>query len=96
MIDIALFQGIPIWVLGTIFSLFAGLATGIGALVMFFIKSDRLKHQDALLAFAAGAMLFVIAGEIIPESHKAEDTRLVTLSVLIGFCVMLFLDIALG
>ena len=48
------------------------------------------------LAFAAGAMLFVIAGEIIPESHKAEDTRMVTLSVLIGFCVMLALDILLG
>jgi len=48
------------------------------------------------LAFAAGAMLFVIAGEIIPESHRAENTRIVTLSVLIGFCIMLMLDVLLG
>lgn len=48
------------------------------------------------LAFAAGAMLFVIIGDIIPESHKKSETRLVTMSVLIGFIVMLFLDVVLG
>ena len=48
------------------------------------------------LAFAAGAMLFVIAGEIIPESHKVEKTRMITFSVLLGFVLMLFLDVTLG
>lgn len=48
------------------------------------------------LAFAAGAMLFVIAGEIIPETHKAEKVQHVTFSVLVGFCLMLFLDVVLS
>ena len=47
------------------------------------------------LAFAAGAMLFVIVGEIIPESHKAKNARLVTFCVLLGFLIMFLLDVVL-
>ncbi len=48
------------------------------------------------LAFAAGAMLFIISDEIIPETHRRgfEDTA--TFSLMIGFAVMMFLDITLG
>ncbi|MCF7805749.1 MAG: ZIP family metal transporter [Candidatus Marinimicrobia bacterium] len=48
------------------------------------------------LAFAAGAMLYVISNEIIPESHRKGYEREATFGVLIGFVVMMFLDVTLG
>lgn len=47
------------------------------------------------LAFAAGAMLFVISHEIIPESHRQGHERYATMGVLAGFTVMLTLDATL-
>ncbi len=48
------------------------------------------------LAFAAGAMIFVISDEIIPESHRSGHERLATFGVMIGFSVMMLLDVLLG
>jgi len=48
------------------------------------------------LAFAAGAMIFVVAEELIPESQRGGNADLVTLSLMIGFAVMMVLDVALG
>jgi ZIP family zinc transporter len=48
------------------------------------------------LAFAAGAMLFVISDEIIPESHRSGHERLATFGVMIGFSIMMLLDVLLG
>lgn len=48
------------------------------------------------LAFAAGAMLFVVIEELIPESQAHGNTDLATLSTLVGFLVMMSLDVALG
>ncbi len=47
------------------------------------------------LAFAAGAMIFVVAEELIPESHK-KHTHAATAGVILGFAVMMTLDVALG
>lgn len=48
------------------------------------------------LAFAAGAMLFVISDEIIPETHKGGFEREATYGVIIGFIIMMILDVTLG
>lgn len=48
------------------------------------------------LAFAAGAMIFVVVEELIPASQQAGNTDLATLSTLGGFTVMMVLDVALG
>jgi len=48
------------------------------------------------LAFAAGAMIFVVAEEVIPESQSGEHSHLATLGVMLGFAVMMLLDVALG
>ncbi|MBN2020802.1 MAG: ZIP family metal transporter [Sedimentisphaerales bacterium] len=48
------------------------------------------------LSFAAGAMIFVVAEEVIPESQHYGNTDLSTIGVLIGFVVMMILDVALG
>ena len=48
-----------------------------------------------LLAFAAGAMIAVVARELLPESIK-ENKNLATLGLIFGFIVMMILDVALG
>ncbi|MFC1475296.1 ZIP family metal transporter [Candidatus Zixiibacteriota bacterium] len=48
------------------------------------------------LAFAAGAMLFVISDEIIPETHSKGKSRLATFGVMIGFVIMMAMDNILG
>jgi ZIP family zinc transporter len=48
------------------------------------------------LAFAAGAMIFVVVKEIIPEAQTQRDTDLATIGVMLGFAVMMSLDVALG
>ena len=48
------------------------------------------------MAFAAGAMLFVISGEIIPETHRQKQGVLPTFGILIGFVLMMTLDVGLG
>ncbi len=48
------------------------------------------------LAFAAGAMIYVVVEELIPEAHLGEHSHTGTLSVMAGFLVMMILDVALG
>ncbi len=48
------------------------------------------------LAFAAGAMIFVVVEELIPESQRGGNTDLATLGTMGGFTVMMLLDVALG
>ncbi len=48
------------------------------------------------LSFAAGAMIFVVVEEVVPESQSRGNTDLATMGVLIGFTVMMILDVALG
>ena len=48
------------------------------------------------LAFAAGAMIFVVVEELIPESQSHGNTDIATLSLMLGFVVMMILDVALG
>ena len=59
-----------------------------------------MKMQNILpyaLCFAAGAMIFVVVEELIPESQKKyENIDMVTMATMVGFSVMMILDVALG
>lgn len=48
------------------------------------------------LSFAAGAMIYVVVEEIIPEAQQNQETDVATIGVMIGFAIMMFLDVALG
>ncbi|MBN2804433.1 MAG: ZIP family metal transporter [Deltaproteobacteria bacterium] len=48
------------------------------------------------LSFAAGAMIFVVVEELIPESQTGQETDLSTIGAMLGFAVMMLLDVALG
>ncbi len=49
-----------------------------------------------LLSFAAGAMMYVVVEELIPEAHLGEHSNAGTLGVMVGFLIMMILDVALG
>lgn len=49
-----------------------------------------------LLSFAAGAMIYVVVEELIPESQAGEHSNIGTIGVVIGFVLMMILDVALG
>jgi ZIP family zinc transporter len=48
------------------------------------------------LAFAAGAMIYVVVEELIPEAQRGEDTDTATIGAMLGFALMMTLDVALG
>lgn len=48
------------------------------------------------LSFAAGAMIYVVAEELIPESQLNNNTNIATIGVMVGFSIMMMLDVALG
>ena len=48
------------------------------------------------LAFAAGAMIFIVVEEVIPESHRGGNIDIATMGLIIGFIVMMSLDVSLG
>jgi ZIP family zinc transporter len=49
-----------------------------------------------MLSFAAGAMIFVVVEDVIPESHRQGNVDLATAGVMVGFAAMMVLDVALG
>lgn len=75
--------------LSGIVEIFAGL---IGAILVLKIR-NILPY---LLSFAAGAMIYVVIEELIPESQSNEKKDLMALFTLIGFSIMMILDVALG
>ena len=48
------------------------------------------------LSFAAGAMSYVVVEELIPESQQGQDTHMSTMGAMLGFAIMMILDVALG
>ncbi|MEN8154720.1 MAG: ZIP family metal transporter, partial [Acidobacteriota bacterium] len=48
------------------------------------------------LGFAAGAMIYVVVEELIPESQLAKNTHASTIGTIIGFTIMMILDVSLG
>ena len=76
--------------------LLTGLAEPIGGLFGSLAVSFAGPLMPFSLAFAAGAMLFIISDEIIPETHRREFETLATFSLLIGFVCMMYLDATLG
>lgn len=74
----------------------SGLVEPIGAVLGAAIISLSAALLPWGLAFAAGAMLFVISHEIIPESHRKGHEAFATGGLILGFVLMMLLDTALG
>lgn len=74
----------------------SGIVEPIGAALTILAASWVLPALPVLLAFAAGAMMYVVVEELIPEMSAGEHSNLGTLAFAAGFTVMMALDVALG
>lgn len=73
-------------------ALATGLVEPIGGLLGVSIVSIAAFLLPYGLAFAAGAMIFVVGDEMIPESHSIENARVATWGIMVGFVIMMALD----
>lgn len=77
-----------------------GAATGVleplGAILGFTMSSSVVLAYPLSMGLAAGAMIFVVCHEVIPETHRNNHQAAATTGLMIGFAVMMFLDTALG
>ena len=74
----------------------SGIVEPIGAIITILLTSVVTPVLPYLLSFAAGAMIYVVVEELIPESQSGEHSNIGTIGVAIGFVIMMILDVALG
>ena len=74
----------------------SGIVEPIGAIITILLTSIVVPILPYLLSFAAGAMIYVVVEELIPESQAGEHSNIGTIGVAIGFVIMMILDVALG
>jgi len=79
-----------------LFGAFSGVVEPIAAVVGLVLAASIAPLIPWFLAFAAGAMIYVVVEELIPEGHMNEYGHLATWSVMLGFIIMMILDVALG
>ena len=74
----------------------SGAVQPIGALLTILLTSLITPVLPYLLAFAAGAMIYVVVEELIPEAQAGEHSNIGTIGAALGFALMMVLDVALG
>lgn len=74
----------------------SGVVEPISALVTIAVTAIIVPVLPYILAFAAGAMIYVVVEELIPEAQLGEHSNVGTVSTAIGFVIMMVLDVALG
>ena len=79
-----------------IIAMMTGLVEVIGTLIGYFAVSVASAILPFALAFAGGTMLYVISDEMIPETHAHGSERGATYALLVGFCLMLIVDVLLA
>ena len=73
------------------------LGTALGASFVFFMKKEMPDLlQKILLGFAAGAMLYVVVEELVPEASQGAHSNVATIGFAIGFALMMVLDVVMG
>ena len=79
-----------------LYGLLSGIVEPIGGAVMLLLSGFLGPALPYLLAFAAGAMIYVVVEELIPESAQGEHSNIGTIGFAVGFVCMMILDVALG
>ena len=79
-----------------LFGVASGIVEPIAAVVGYFLATGVSALQPWMLAFAAGAMIFVVIEDLVPDAHFGEHPHLATWGTLAGFVIMMTLDVALG
>ncbi len=79
-----------------IYGTLSGAVEPVGALLTIWLSAYLVGIMPYLLAFAAGAMIYVVVEELIPESAEGEHSNIGTIGFAFGFVLMMILDVALG
>lgn len=74
----------------------SGIVEPIGAIITIALTNTIVPLLPYFLSFAAGAMIYVVVEELIPEAQSGEHSDIGTIGVAIGFALMMILDVALG
>jgi len=74
----------------------SGVVEPIGGALVLLLASAATTAMPYLLPFAAGAMLYVVIEELIPEASQGKHSNLNTIGFAIGFAMMMVLDVVLG
>ncbi len=75
---------------------FSGMVEPLAGVLGAFLAISMRHILPFSLSFAAGAMIYVVVEELIPESQMMENTKIATIGAMVGFVVMMTLDVALG
>ena len=78
------------------YGVLSGIVEPISALITMLLINIIVPILPYLLSFAAGAMIYVVIEELIPEIHYGKKSKLGVIGTTIGFLLMMILDIALG
>jgi ZIP family zinc transporter len=74
----------------------SGIVEPIGGALVILLASAVTPLMPGLLAFAAGAMLYVVVEELVPEASQGQHSNLATVGFAIGFALMMVLDVVMG
>jgi len=74
----------------------SGVIEPVGAIITILLAALMVPVLPYLLAFSAGAMLYVVVEELIPEMSEGEHSNIGTVFFTVGFSLMMVLDVALG
>ena len=74
----------------------SGAVEPLGAIAVMLLASLLMPVMPYMLAFAAGAMFYVVVEELIPESSDGQHSNLSTIGFAIGFVLMMVLDVVMG
>ncbi|MFT3984979.1 MAG: ZIP family metal transporter [Lachnospiraceae bacterium] len=74
----------------------SGVVEPVAAIITILLSEIIVPVLPYLLSFAAGAMIYVVVEELIPEAQEGDHSNIGTIGVAIGFVVMMILDVALG
>ncbi len=79
-----------------LYGVLSGIVEPIAAIITMLMINIVVPILPYLLSFAAGAMMYVVVEELVPEIHSGKKSALGVIGFTIGFVVMMVLDIALG
>ena len=79
-----------------LYGMLSGAVEPIGAFITILLAAWLLPILPYLLAFAAGAMIYVVVEELVPEAVEGEHSNIGTIAFAVGFVLMMVLDVALG
>jgi len=79
-----------------LYGMLSGIVEPIGALLVIAASGLLIPAMPYLLSFAAGAMVYVVVEELIPEMSEGEHSNIGTVSFALGFILMMALDVGLG